>query len=558
VFVVVLAVLIQLRYSYQAGTNDHFVLSLQGLQWGRPGWLVDDWFVASAPQPHILFDLVTWAGAAGGRLAEVYLAWWLLGLLAGGAATAVLATAWAPSRPVLASAAVAGLLGLSPEVALGSTTPALPTALPHQLGGFLAYLTGALLLTRRPRLAALACVATTVVHVQIGALIAVVCLLAFAVTAVRERTWWWWTLAGVVVSGALVVTVLKLRPVASDGDDFVQICREVIPYHCDASTWPAGQLISGFAVLVAALLTLPLAVRAGRWQAWLWAAAVLTPAVGLAVSVLANRYGVPVLSRLAQSTNSFRLAVLLVPFAAWGLLAGLARLSWPWLSAWLLVAVPVGYGWLVPKEGFTALPQGRRWYLAVLALAVAAVLLRAAVRRSAWPALVAAGLCAAVLITGSAQLKQLQWRPVNLTFVSQAPLRAMGRTIAAHVPPGEVVLSQPAFSWIRLTAGRSMVVDCKAVPYGGPAWREYRARLEAVGGRGACERGGRPFTLLTTASLLATAQRYGARYLLLGAADQREFEVLSAGWRVLARPDPAAANLWLLAAPSAPDAATPG
>ena len=36
------AALLQLRYSYSAGTNDQLVLSLQGLQWAGHGVLVDD------------------------------------------------------------------------------------------------------------------------------------------------------------------------------------------------------------------------------------------------------------------------------------------------------------------------------------------------------------------------------------------------------------------------------------------------------------------------------------------------------------------------------------
>src|SRR5690606_38225806 len=152
-------VLLHLRYGYRSGTDDHLVLSLQGLQWGREGFLVDDWFVRSAPQPHVLFDVVTWLGAATGRLSAVYLLWWVLGLAVGGVATALLARAWTPRRPVVVSVsvAVAVVLVLGPQVALGSTTPAMPIALPHQLGGFLGYLTGALLLTRRPRAAAVAC-----------------------------------------------------------------------------------------------------------------------------------------------------------------------------------------------------------------------------------------------------------------------------------------------------------------------------------------------------------------------------------------------------------------
>jgi hypothetical protein len=562
-FTLVTACLMQLRYGYQAGVEDHLVLSLQGLQWGHPGFLVNDWFIREAPQPHVLFDVVTWVGAVTGQLSVVYLIWWVVGLATGGAATAVLATRWAPRHPVLAAGGVAGVLAVGPQAVLGSTTPALPFALPHEFGGFLAYLTGALLLTRRPRAAAIACVATAVVHVQIGALALVVCLLAVAVMALLERVWWWSTLAGALVSGGVVVAILKLRPVASDSNDFIEICHDVIPYHCDATTWPAGHLYAGFSALVAALLTLPLLLRVAardgrtRTAVGLWTAVVVAPALGLAIGVLSNRFGVPVLGRLAASTNIFRLAVLLLPFAAWGLLAGFARLSLPLRIGWLPVAIPVGYGWLVPRDAVTVLPNAWHPGIAVVAAAAVGVLIRLR-RWWAWPAFLAAATSAALLIVAAFSAGVMKWRPISITFVPDAKARAMGRMIDAHVPPGEVILVQPSYGVIRLVAGRSVVVDCKAVPYGGQAWRDYKARLNAIGGRGDCVRGGHPWLEVTTPDLLAVAGRYGARYLILTDRDERWQQAVRLGWRVVSRPDPATGNLWLLAAPGAPDTVTIG
>jgi hypothetical protein len=479
---------------------------------------------------------------------------------------------------VLASAAVAVLMGLGPETVMGSTTAALPTALPHELGGFLAYLSAALLLTRRPRRAALAIVATAVVHVQVGALAAVVAVLAVVLLGVLERRWWWSVLAGSAVAGAVVVTVLRLRPVAAQADDFVQICREVIPYHCDATTWTAGQLGSGFAVIGAALLSLPFVTRdpigrsgggsgggpgGGRGGVGLWVAAVVAPAVGLGAGVLANRYDVAVIGRLAQTTNVFRLAVLLVPFATWGLVAGFFRLAGWRRVAWLLPALAAGYGWLVPRDGTTALPDHPAWAGVVLGVAALGVLLRYLPLRPGrldrvggvgTVASATAGLTAvALLVAGAVNLGVLTWRPVDVRFVANDVDRAMGEMIAAHVPVGEALLVPPTLGVVRLTSGRSIVVDCKAVPYGGAAWREYRARLDALGGRDSCHSGGRPFLEVSPVALADTALRYGARYLLLTARDPRVQAVEEQGWRVLAPPEPRTGDAWLLAAPGARD-----
>jgi hypothetical protein len=568
VFVVVLGTILQCRYGYQAGINDHLVLSLQGLQWGRPGFGAGDWFIASAPQPHVLFDVVTWAGAATGRLEGYYFAWWVIGLAVGGAATAVLAATWTPRHPVIASAAVATIIGLGPELVLGSTSPALPTALPHELGGFLAYLFGALLLTRRPRAGAVVLVLTAAVHVQIGAMSIVVGLLAILFMEVIENLRWWSVVAGTSVAGAIVVTILKIRPVAAESDDFVQICHEVIPYHCDATTWSTATVATGVAVVVAALLCVVYVARAGRAAIALYAATVAIPAAGLVLGVLANRYQIPVAGHLAQSTNIFRLAVLVYPFGAWGLVAGFVRLTGVRRLLWLVPAVPAGFGWLVPKEAATVLPNAPNVAYAVLALFAVGAVLRGlpagmprAVRRllpaaSGAVAATAAGLAAvAVLAFGTIRMGTLQARPVDTTFVPNPRHHEIGALVARHVPVGEEILVPPTLGVIRLVSGRSIYVDCKAVPYGGAAWREYRDRLDLIGGRGSCSHGGRPFAEVPPEGLSGAAYRYGVRYLLLGEGDHRIRELQKdLGWRVLATPGDGPAQMWLLAAPGARDA----
>jgi hypothetical protein len=165
-----------------------------------------------------------------------------------------------------------------------------------------------------------------------------------------------------------------------------------------------------------------------------------------------------------------------------------------------------------------------------------------------------AGLGAvAVLLTGAVQLGVLQARPIDIRFVPNDTDRSMGDLIGTHVPVGETLLVPPTLGVVRLTSGRSIVVDCKAVPYGGAAWHEYRARLDALGGRDSCHSGGRPFLEVTADALTGTALHYGARYLLLTARDPRVTAIEGQGWRVLTAPEERTGDVWLLAAPGARD-----
>jgi hypothetical protein len=219
----------------------------------------------------------------------------------------------------------------------------------------------------------------------------------------------------------------------------------------------------------------------------------------------------------------------------------------------LPVALVAGVGWLVPVDGATALPGAPRWAAAVLASVAVGVLLRPLHRTASG---LVGLLSLAVLVTGAVQAGPVGWRPITITFVPDPKMRALGTVIAAHVPPGEVIQVPPTMGVIRLTAGRSVLVDCKAVPYGGPAWVDYRARLEAIGGRGGCSHGGAPYLHVPAVDLVAATARYGARYLVLSAADPRRAQVLALGWRVLVEPSSRTGSVWLLAGPGAPDSGT--
>jgi hypothetical protein len=96
-----LGLLLHMRWGYSAGGMDHLVLSPLGLHWYRPDWFANDWIFANAPQPHWLFDVITWLSAEVGGLkgvAVAYLLYWMLSVTAFGLATAILAKAWAPAH----------------------------------------------------------------------------------------------------------------------------------------------------------------------------------------------------------------------------------------------------------------------------------------------------------------------------------------------------------------------------------------------------------------------------------------------------------------------------
>jgi len=528
-----LGLMLHMRYGYTAGTGDHLVLSALGLHWADPTEFAGDWVIANAPQPHWLFDVVTWAGASTGTLDAVYFGYWCLGLLAFGFATAVLARAWAPRATWSATIVVTVIGALTPWWLLGTGSPMLAIALPGVLSGFLIYLAVAALITGRHGLAAFAAVATALVHVQQGAVVGVLLLAAVVALAVRDRRVHWLLVATAVVVGGIVAGNLVARPVAGDTADFAKVCTELIPYHCEATSWIPQLMWGGFALVGLALLSLFHFVRGTRG---LWAALVLLPAVGLTAGVLVDRFDVPTLGVLAQGLNIYRLDVVLMPLAVWGVVTPVFALTAAWKR--LLLLPPVGalaYFAMGVKETEPAYPfastNGGPWILvAAGALLVGCFLV---VPRFLVVAGILTGLIGSVVVAGV-----LTWRPLDTRFIPDTALRDWGQAVERVVPPGNQLLVPPLALYVRLASGRGVVVDCKNGAYGGPATLDYEARLTALGGVDQCgSQDPGKYNSLNALQLTAVAREYGANYLVLEPSQAwQESAYVAEGWTVVLRP----------------------
>jgi hypothetical protein len=544
----VLGFLLQARYGYQAGTGDHWVLSLKGISWADPTAFANDWFNTSAPQPHWLFDIVTWAGATIGHLGAVYFAYWVLALLVFGLATAILAERWAPQAPLAATVGVSVLLPMGMLTLLGTTNPALAIAIPNTLGGFLAYLTLACVITRRDRAAFAAATATSLVHVQLGAIVAVALLLAVALLRARAGRVHWWLLAGSLSSAAVAVFGLKLRPITGTGADFVQVCNEVIPFHCAAVTWPVGRLWGGVALLLLSLLTV-LYYRGADLR--VWAALTAIPVLGLLTAVMLDRFQVPVLGPLVQSTNAYRIGVILYCLAPWGVLAPLLTGGGRRRTGLVLVAAVCTFGFLASLSDYSAF--GSSPALAVTAavgLGAAGVAgLWLGRRRPRWYPAAGVGLLAAFVVVGGFGSGQLKWRPLDTQFGPSAAELRFGAAVRSAVPTGQVILVPPWLDWARLATRRAIVVDCKTVPYGGAPWHEYLRRIDALGGLGTCK-STRLFYGVPATQLEAAARDFGARYLVTYRRDPRIGVLRTDGWVVRVPVTASFGGLTLLQAPA--------
>ena len=528
---------IQFAYGYSSGLNDHSVLSLHGLQMADPTKFVNDWFMNSAPQPHWLFDLVTYVGVVTNSLSVAYFLYWVTGLIVFGYATAILARRWTPQYPMAATLSVTVIIALLPWNVVGTGSTMIAQALPTVLAGHLVYLGLALLMTERYRALPFVSGAVALVHVQQGAVIAIMMAATAVLRLVVDRRLNWSLLLATAAAVAGTALGLVLRPVAANLSDFVVVCNTIIPYHCAAQTWGIRGLLAFAGIIGLSFLTFLLLERGNRSN---WLGTLGLAAFGLLAGMTANALSFPIFGELAQAVNVYRLGVVIVPFAVWGIVTpairavrGDASLAIVGAGGALLAAYFLLDGWSIGNRFLRGAVL-----IIVVAIPLAVMWLKATRKPSGpswWPiSATAATFAIAAAIAGSFVI-----RPLNIEYVPVAGLKEWGSQVAEVVPVGSIMLAPPGSHPIRQVTGRATIVDCKNVPYGGDAWTEWRARIADLGGYKQCldPRLG-TFTEFSAVTLDRISEKYGAKYMMLSKSHFADVvvELVRNGWKVVLYP----------------------
>jgi hypothetical protein len=499
------------RWGYHFGVDDQVVLSLKGIAHADPTAYANDWFTQTVPQPHWLFDGVTYAGERLGVLPLAYLAWWVASFVAFGFAAVWLTRRFLPDQPWMALL-VGPTLALGQSTAMGSSSALYGLALPGALGACLGFLTLAALVTGRWRTAAASAVLAALTHVQHGADLAPVLLLAAALATTRPRAH---RLALAGVGAALLAqaaVVGRLRGIENGGTGWLEACRQAIPFHCDANTWNVAALAGGGLVVA-------LALAFAVWQArrdWRTSVPALAlPAAALLGAVLADRFDVPFFGHVAQQYNIYRYAGFVLPTAAFALVWMSGRLRDSWSPGRAVGLAGLWLAWLTVSDA--AFHYARPTGVAVALLLAVAFVLTAPDRRGPVPRSVVA---VALLLT--ATVANSGFAPVDLGYDRSDPGVAAALDIGRAVPAGSVIAADPRISWLRRVSRRAVVAECKGIAFGGAGWTENTRRMADLGGWGGCFGAqGEGFRTLSSADVEALTTRYGSTHVLLTGDDPK-------------------------------------
>lgn len=532
---------------YSAGYGDHFVLSPVGLHWADESRFAGDWFMEAAPQPHWFFDGLTFIGSATGTLPLTYLLFWITGLAAFGLAAAFLSREWATKTPWLFGITTTVVAALTPWLAVGTGTSMISMALPAVVSANLVFLFMAAALTGRTKWMLGAALATAVVHVQQGAVVVILLAVLSACQFISSRKVPRSTLLSLAAAACVVAAALAARPVAANGDDFIEICNTIIPYHCAAQQWTTSTVVSSITVIVLALCTV---LYRNSGDRLVWSAVVGLPMAGLLLGLLANVMSVPFFGTAAQSLNVYRLGALVLPFAVMGMLLPLFRLSRKDAASAALVLV---LSWIYLLAGAWQL---ERPLSTGLIGSYMVLMLAPFVARMTYPGVKVrleriSALALILLLVGNALFAgKITPRLLETGFMAGSETMEWGQAVEKAVPTGESLLASPRSRYVRATTYRGVVADCKNIPYGGEAWTQWQERIEDLGGREQCMPGvpdrAAYFDSLTPEELDRTADKYGIRYAVLEAAQADVLPGLEElGWRVELEPVNSVNNLLL-------------
>lgn len=505
----------QFPIGYSAGLNDHSVLSLEGIKWSDPTKFVNDWFMESAPQPHWFFDVITFIGAETNQLSAVYFAYWCVGLIAFGFATTILARQWAPKQPFIASLAVTAVISITPWYVVGSGSIMISQALPTVLAGQIMYLTLALLLTNQRKLIPYFAALIAIIHVQQGAVISIILIATFISEFIKSKKLDFRLVIGSLLSIAFTFLGLLLRPIAANLNDFIEVCETIIPYHCAAYTWSPSTVVAFTGLIVLGFLTIFLVQKNSKLA---WVTSVGLAATGLLCGMLLDHFQVGILGQLAQATNIYRLGVLVIPFTAWGIVYPLFRPAWNFrfLATSIIWAVALASYFLLGGWGLGSYNIS---IFIELCIIFAAALLGALIKFSqitnkTLDYLQSFGIFAVtmLILISSFISGGIIIRPLDIQFMPDRALATWGQEVEQIVPAGEIIVAPPQSYAFRLVTGRAVIADCKNIPYGGSAWREWNLRISDLGGKDKCAG---DFNAWNANQLEVIANKYHSNYMII-------------------------------------------
>ena len=470
--------LVFLTSGYSFGYGEQMLLSVKGISWADPNAFRGDWFNNHAPQPHVLFDLITYLGEKIHFLDGVYFLYYLASCFLFAAGTAILADRWLSDRFKYLQHLVNALSVIGPYFVLGTFLNIHQQAVPNMAGGCIAYFAIACLLTQRDSWAAIAIVLASLFHLQHGIAIASVAILFVILQLVDKRAL---LLASSTVALFISVSIALYRGLLSGSSEVAnQLAETGSTGHFNVEAWPRSEITSGLLFLLIACCNFLLPDSAKKKKTTFLALVIIAmaPVIGIA----SDLYNIEPFQSMARSFFVYRYSMILAPFACWFIVrtlsnAGINRKRVALTSALFFIFSYQKFF----QTTFTALPQFGSLYLGLMLL-VTVLVERISVVKPKIRTITSVFILSSVfVIATNVSVNQFGSRWPTLGLSSTDDAVTLSRSMATSLGSNDVLATDPSIPWLRPFTRRAIVVDCKGIPYGGNPWYEYVRRLEALG-----------------------------------------------------------------------------
>ena len=476
--VVLLLAINFLTPGYSFGYGEQMLLSVKGISWADPNAFVGDWFNEHAPQPHIVFDAITYFGEKINFLAGVYLLYFIVSCSIFALATAFLAEHWLPSRLRYLQHLVNVLCVVGPVFLLGTFLTIHFQAVPNMAGGCLVYLAVASLITRRENIAAIVMLLAALMHLQHGIAMASIGILFTVLGLIEKRKL---ILAASAISLGISFAMAFYRDLLSGSSEIAHEAAEIgSTGHLNVETWTTPSIVGGLFVLTLAILNFSLRGSHDKRIKLILGIAII--ALGPIIGIIADLNNIEPFQSLARSFFIYRYSMVLAPFASWYLVRNLVntgnRNVFRALGSFVaLMAGFIGY-FSVNYSNFPRLKSA--WVLVgIVALAISIRMSCKKPDSRFHLGFIPVGyLTAVVIILGCIQFDS-RWPKID--FASTDNAVTISRSMGMSLTSSDVLASDPNIPWIRPFTRRAIVADCKGAPYGGAPWNEYIRRLGALG-----------------------------------------------------------------------------
>jgi hypothetical protein len=415
----------------------------------------------------------------------------------------------------------------------GTSAVVLNQALPHSLAASIGFVVIASLLTDKRHLVFAYLPFLPLIHIQIGTIVVGIVMVLVGLERIAGRSierMHWLSFGGAIGS---MIFCLLYRPIAGNIQDFSRLCRDLAPHHCYSPSWSNTIMFGCLAILAIAILGF---IFIGNTVLSFWQRLTVfaLPTIALAVTLFLDRNDFGWLANFVRGNNVYRVAVVLLPWLYWvPVLIARSEGSKAWRFSAIFLALSLLIMLMSLSEHGNYF-ESKPISLVVLFVFVAGVLIA---DKSSW--LQSKELLASLLMVCIAIIPAVSGLKIgrdsfvwpNLTFEPDSNIRSFGEALRLDVKKGQVVVGDPAMSWIRMASGIAYGVDCKFRPIGGgKPLSEYYDRINPLGGYDkACNYGS--FSTVSVNELIQYYEASSADLLLLSPEDARLSQLTAIGWK---------------------------